>query len=631
MENQMVQKHKIALAVLAALSTLPIQSKAAELLLVDSSKAIKDNYIVVFNTPSVLNLQDVSALADFSTQQANILATNYDISVVKNFGSALNGVLINANAKQIAELQNDPKIKYIEQDQMMSISPVIEANSNQGNPTWGLDRIDQRDLPLDNNYHYDFDGSGVTAYVVDTGVLTSHNEFGGRASSGYDFIDNDFDATDCNGHGTHVAGTIGGSSYGVAKNVNIVGVRVLNCSGSGSNSGVISGITWVKNNASGPSVANMSLGGGASQATDDAVNAAVAAGISFVVAAGNDNSNACNYSPARAANAVTVGSTTSSDSRSSFSNYGTCLDIYAPGSSITSAWYTSNSATNTISGTSMAAPHVAGVAAVYLNQTPTMTPAQVTSLLTTRGSGGKVSDAKTGSPNTLLFSLDEVGGCGTNCPPPTDTELLDGQAISTSGAQGSANYYFIDVPANASSLAIALAGGSGDADIYVSQGVKPTVNSYQCRPYKTGNNESCDFTNPAAGKWYVMVQGYAAYSNANLMADYSVGGGTSCSGSDCLVNGVPRTGLTGTSSSQTFYKVVVPANKTLTVAMSGGNGDADLYVKAGSQPSTSSFDCRPYKNGNNETCSLTPSVETTYHVMMLGYTSYSGISLVASY
>ncbi|UCX06673.1 S8 family serine peptidase [Shewanella glacialimarina] len=627
----MVQKHKIALAVLAALSTLPIQSKAAELLLVDSSKAIKDNYIVVFNTPSVLNLQDVSALADFSTQQANILATNYDISVVKNFGSALNGVLINANAKQIAELQNDPKIKYIEQDQMMSISPVIEANSNQGNPTWGLDRIDQRDLPLDNNYHYDFDGSGVTAYVVDTGVLTSHNEFGGRASSGYDFIDNDFDATDCNGHGTHVAGTIGGSSYGVAKNVNIVGVRVLNCSGSGSNSGVISGINWVKNNASGPSVANMSLGGGASQATDDAVNAAVAAGISFVVAAGNDNSNACNYSPARAANAVTVGSTTSSDSRSSFSNYGTCLDIYAPGSSITSAWYTSNSATNTISGTSMAAPHVAGVAAVYLNQTPTMTPAQVTSLLTTRGSGGKVSDAKTGSPNTLLFSLDEVGGCGTNCPPPTDTELLDGQAISTSGAQGSANYYFIDVPANASSLAIALAGGSGDADIYVSQGVKPTVNSYQCRPYKTGNNESCDFTNPAAGKWYVMVQGYAAYSNANLMADYSVGGGTSCSGSDCLVNGVPRTGLTGTSSSQTFYKVVVPANKTLTVAMSGGNGDADLYVKAGSQPSTSSFDCRPYKNGNNETCSLTPSVETTYHVMMLGYTSYSGISLVASY
>ncbi|UJF21108.1 S8 family serine peptidase [Shewanella sp. OMA3-2] len=628
----MVQKNKIALAVLAALSTLPIQSQAAELLSVDNSKAIKGSYIVVFNTPSVLNLQDVSALTDFSTQQANMLANNYDISVVKNFGSALNGVLINANAKQIAELQNDPKIKYIEQDQMMSISPVITASGNQASPTWGLDRIDQRDLPLDSNYHYDFDGSGVTAYVVDTGVLTSHNEFGGRATSGYDFIDNDFDATDCNGHGTHVAGTIGGSSYGVAKNVNIVGVRVLNCSGSGSNSGVISGINWVKNNASGPSVANMSLGGGASQATDDAVNAAVAAGISFVVAAGNDNSNACNYSPARAANAITVGSTTSSDSRSSFSNYGTCLDIYAPGSSITSAWYTSNNSTNTISGTSMAAPHVAGVAAIYLNQSPNMTPSQVTNLLTTRASSGKVSDAKTGSPNSLLFSLDESGGCGANCPPPTEIELLDEQAISTSGAQGSSTYYFIDVPANASSLAIALAGGSGDADIYVSQGVKPTINSYQCRPYKSGNNESCNFTSPAAGKWYVMVQGYSAYSNANLSADYSVGGGgTSCTGSDCLANGVPRTGLTGASGSQTFYKVVVPANKTLNVAMSGGSGDADLYVKAGSKPSTSSYDCRPYKSGNNETCSFTPTVETTYHVMMRGYTSYSGTSLVANF
>lgn len=249
---------------------------------------------------------------------------------------------------------------------------MVEAAGDQGGATWGLDRIDQRDLPLNSNYHYDYDGSGVTAFVIDTGVRNTHNEFGGRASSGYDFIDNDNDSSDCNGHGTHVAGTIGGSTYGVAKNVNIVGVRVLNCSGSGTNSGVISGINWVKNNAQGPSVANMSLGGGASQALDDAVNAAVAAGISFVVAAGNDNSNACNYSPARAANAVTVGSTTSTDSRSSFSNYGTCLDIYAPGSSITSAWYNSNSATNTISGTSMASPHVAGVAALYLAENPAL-------------------------------------------------------------------------------------------------------------------------------------------------------------------------------------------------------------------------------------------------------------------
>ena len=169
MENRMEHKHKIALAVLAALSTLPMQSQAAQLLPVNSNKAIKDTYIVVFNTPSILNLQDTSALANFSTQQANILANDYNISVVKNFGNALNGVLIKANAKQIAELQDDPKIKYIEQDQMMSISPIMSASSDQGSPTWGLDRIDQRDLPFDNNYHYDYDGTGVTAYIIDTG------------------------------------------------------------------------------------------------------------------------------------------------------------------------------------------------------------------------------------------------------------------------------------------------------------------------------------------------------------------------------------------------------------------------------------------------------------------------------
>ncbi len=632
MEINMQTKHKIALAVLASLSTMSLQTQAAELLSIDSANAIEDRYIVVFDTPSILNVQDAAAMADFATMQGNSLANEYNINVINNFGSALNGVLIKANAKQVNELLNDPKIKYIEQDQMMSISPQISASGDQASPTWGIDRIDQRDLPLSNSYHYDFDGTGVTAYVVDTGVLNGHNEFGGRSSSGYDFIDNDSDTTDCNGHGTHVAGTIGGSTYGVAKNVNIVGVRVLNCSGSGSNSGVIAGINWVKNNASGPSVANMSLGGGASQATDDAVNAAVAAGISFVVAAGNDNSNACNYSPARAADAVTVGSTTSSDARSSFSNYGTCLDIYAPGSSIKSAWYTSNSATNTISGTSMAAPHVAGVAALYLNETPSMSPTQVTSMLSSRASSNKVSDPKTGSPNALLYSLAGTGGCEPDCPPPpSDTELFDEQSVSTAGAQASETYYFIDVPANASSLAVTLAGGTGDADIYVSQGVKPTLNSYQCRPFKSGNNESCNFTNPAAGKWYVMVQGYSVYANANLTADYAVGGGSTCNTSDCLVNGVARTGLAGASGSQTFYKVIVPANQALTVAMSGGAGDADMYVKAGSQPTTGSFDCRPYLNGNNESCSFTPTVETTYHVMLRGYTSYSGVSLVANY
>ena len=629
----MHKKHLIAVAVATGLAYFPVNANEyqASMVSVPQSKAIKDTYIVVFNTPSVLNLSNNNTIAEFASKQAESLVNQYDVTVMKNFGNVLNGVLIKASAQQIKALRKDPNVKYIEQDQIMSVTPMVEANANQPSPTWGIDRIDQRNLPLDSNYHTDFDGSGVTAFVIDTGVLNTHNEFGGRASSGYDFVDNDYDATDCNGHGTHVAGTVGGATYGVAKNVNLVGVRVLNCSGSGSNSGVIAGINWVKNNASGPAVANMSLGGGASQATDDAVNAAVAAGVTFVVAAGNDNSSACNYSPARAVNAITVGSTTSNDSRSSFSNFGTCLDIYAPGSSITSAWYNSNSATNTISGTSMAAPHVAGVAALYLDENPNLSPAQVTNLLTTRATSNKVTDAKTGSPNKLLFSLaGDDGGCGNNCPV-DETPLQNNVGVAISGATGSATYYYIDVPVNAASLGINLAGGSGDADIYVSQGQKPTTTSYQCRPYQNGNNESCNFTTPTAGRWYVMVQGYNNYANAQLTASDNLNGGESCTDANCLTNGVPVTNLSGATATEKLYKIVVPANSQLNIATSGGTGDVDLYVKAGTTPTTTSYDCRPYKNGNNESCSITVTQAGTYHVMLRAYSSYSGLQLSASY
>lgn len=626
----MQRKHFIAIAVAAALSSpfVLAQDYQAQLHAVNPAKAIKDQYIVVFNTPAVINLNDSNGVSAYASSMGARLANEHGVEVRQNFGNSLNGILVKANAAQIQSLLKDPNIKYVEQDQRVSIEPMVEAAGDQGGATWGLDRIDQRDLPLNSNYHYDYDGSGVTAFVIDTGVRNTHNEFGGRASSGYDFIDNDNDSSDCNGHGTHVAGTIGGSTYGVAKNVNIVGVRVLNCSGSGTNSGVISGINWVKNNAQGPSVANMSLGGGASQALDDAVNAAVAAGISFVVAAGNDNSNACNYSPARAANAVTVGSTTSTDSRSSFSNYGTCLDIYAPGSSITSAWYNSNSATNTISGTSMASPHVAGVAALYLAENPALSPTQLTNLLVSRASSGKVGDAKTGSPNKLLYSLaGDDGGCGNDCPS-DDTPLDNGVGISVSGVQGSSNYFYIDVPAGAADLNIDLAGGSGDADLYVSQGSKPTLNSYQCRPYKSGNNESCSFSSPAEGRWYVMLQGYSAYSGATLTATHNAGGGC---GSDCLENGVPKNNLSGSAGSEQHFTVQVPAGVSLNIATSGGSGDADLYVRAGAAPSTSVYDCRPYKSGNSESCSFQVTQAATYHVMIRGYSAFSGMQLLASF
>jgi subtilisin family serine protease len=256
----------------------------------------------------------------------------------------------------------------------------------------------------------------VRAYVIDTGIRTSHSQFGGRAVGGYTAINDGRGTGDCNGHGTHVAGTIGSTTYGVAKTVQLVAVRVLDCQGSGTNSGVIAGVNWVSSNAIRPAVANMSLGGGISSSLDTAVSNSIAAGVSYAIAAGNSSANACNYSPARVPTAITVGSTTSSDGRSSFSNFGTCLDLFAPGSSITSTWSTSDTATNTISGTSMATPHVAGAAALYLQAQPTATAQQVRDAIVNGSTTGVLSAIGTGSPNRLLYSL--LDGSPPPPPPP---------------------------------------------------------------------------------------------------------------------------------------------------------------------------------------------------------------------
>ena len=240
----------------------------------------------------------------------------------------------------------DARIEFIEQDS------VVSLDATQNNATWGLDRIDQRDRPLNGSYVYDVTASNVRAYIIDSGIRASHSDFGGRVLSGYTAINDGRGTNDCNGHGTHVAGTVGGATWGVAKSVRLVPVRVFGCTGGSSNSIILAGINWVAANAVRPAVANMSLGGGASSTTDSATNNLINSGVTVVVAAGNSGANACNYSPARVANAITVGSTTSSDARSNFSNYGSCVNVFAPGSSIRSAWYTSNTATNTISGTS---------------------------------------------------------------------------------------------------------------------------------------------------------------------------------------------------------------------------------------------------------------------------------------
>ncbi len=586
----------------------------------DSTKKIKNQYIVGFKEAPLQSMQfsgfnNASAIS-FMAQD---LGAKYRGDVKMTFKKALKGGVFKMSEKDAQTMANDPRIAFVEEDQMMS------NKATQNNATWGLDRIDQANLPLNSTYNYDTSASNVNAYIIDTGVLNSHSDFGGRSQSGYDFVDNDNDATDCNGHGTHVAGTVAGSTYGVAKGAKIYGIRVLGCTGSGSNSGVIAGIDWVANNHVKPAVANMSLGGGASSATDNAVANLVNSGVTVVVAAGNDNSNACNYSPARAPSAITVGSTTSSDARSSFSNFGTCLDIYAPGSSITSAW--SNGGTRTISGTSMAAPHVAGVAALYLANNPNATPAQVTAAVTGNAASGKVSDAKSGSPNLLLQSLFGGGGDPPPPPPPTDNSLTNGQTVTgLSGSTGNEKFFTLEVPAGATNLSFNINGGSGDADLYVRFGSKPTTSTYDCRPYRNGNSETCDISNVQAGTYHVMLRAYSSYSGVNLTGSFDEGGSNPPPVDDTL----SETGLSGARSSQQFFTLEVPAGRSqVTISISGGSGDSDLYVRYGSNPTTRTYDCRPYRNGNNETCTLNAQAGT-YYIMLRGYSAYSGVSLSGS-
>ena len=373
-----------SLAVLALLAAVVLPTSAA------AAPQVQDRYIVV--------LQDSADSSEVAKEHGN----KYGVQDRLVYGSALEGYAGKIPPGQLDKIKSDPRVQYVEPD------GVVYKAATQSSATWGLDRIDQRALPLSTTFTYSATGAGVTAYIIDTGIRYSHSDFGGRATFGYDTFGGT--GSDCDGHGTHVAGTVGGAAWGVAKGVSLKAVRVLNCSGSGTWSGVIAGINWVTAHHTGtqPAVANMSLGGGASSSVDTAVRNSINDGVSYSIAAGNGNAggkeqDACKYSPARVTEAMTIGATDRTDTKPRWSNYGPCVDFFAPGVSITSAWYSSDTATSTISGTSMAAPHTAGVAALYLQGNPSASPSVVRTALYNNTTKGIVKSSKTTNAH-LLFT-----------------------------------------------------------------------------------------------------------------------------------------------------------------------------------------------------------------------------------
>ncbi|MGH7754434.1 MAG: S8 family peptidase [Gemmatimonadales bacterium] len=347
---------------------------------------IPGQFIVVFNE----NVSDASTVAAG-------LARSYGATVLHRYSAVLKGFAARLSPQAVEALARNPNVAYIEPDRVVTLETTQNMDAN-GDP-WGLDRIDERALPLSRTYTYTATGSGVRVYIIDTGIATSHSQFGGRASNVYDAFGGN--GQDCHGHGTHVAGTVGASTWGVAKSSLPRGVRVLNCSGSGSTSGIIAGLDWVRVNHIKPAAANMSLGGGFSSSLNTATTNLWNAGVFVAVAAGNSNANACNFSPASASGAFTTASSTRTDAKSSFSNWGSCVEAYAPGSSIKSTWL--NGGTNTISGTSMASPHVAGVSALYKATFGDASSSTIRTWIINNATTGVITGNPSGTPNRLLY------------------------------------------------------------------------------------------------------------------------------------------------------------------------------------------------------------------------------------
>ncbi len=448
-----------------------------------SAEAAPNEYIVQLKDEAIsAGSMSPLYLTNNMAQATNMVLAHHQVQakVLHVYDSALKGFAAKMTREEAASLLQNPSVKSVQQ------ATIIRLSTTQSSAVWGLDRIDQSSLPLNGTYSYTNNGAGVHIYIIDAGIRLDHTQFSGRMGTSWGFDGSGDSPAGCEGHGTHVAGTAAGSTYGVAKGATVHAVRVFGCTGATTSSAVLSGINWVMNNHQSPAVANMSLGGARDDAMDTAVQNAINSGVTFVAAAGNDSKDACLDSPGRGNAVITVGATTSEDERSSFSNFGSCVDIFAPGSYIKSAYNTSSTATTYMPGTSMASPHVAGVAALYLQSNPNASPATVFSAVINGAVTGKIS------------------GVGL-------------QEDSISGAQGSKEYRVFVLNTGTSSRTLTISGGTGDCDLYVKNGGWPTESSYDCRPWANGNNESCTLS--ADGAHYIMLVGYNAYAGVKLDGD----------------------------------------------------------------------------------------------------------------